>query len=180
MATSNNTIKTRVQLKNDTEENWNKAGPKNGSPGFIPLRGELIVYSADNAHHYSRLKIGDGINNVVNLPFIDAGTINGEEEFIVKYANFNSFPSPGNPSLLYVDLSTGKIYHYPASNSYSELAHFNLSVTKRAITEIVSWSAGSPTRLYVQGNTLIVEDGVAPNLRYQDINVVTDVKEGGA
>jgi hypothetical protein len=31
-----NTIKTRIQLKNDTEANWNKAGPKDGSLGFIP------------------------------------------------------------------------------------------------------------------------------------------------
>ena len=176
MSTITNTFEGRIQLKHDTEAKWKLV------PNFRPLVGEVIIYDPDpnNNIQYSRVKIGDGINNVMDLPFIDAGTINGEEEFIVKYANFNSFPSPGNPSLLYVDLSTGKIYHYTASNSYSELAHFNLSVTKRAITEIVSWSAGSPTRLYVQGNTLIVEDGVAPNLRYQDINVVTDVKEGGA
>ena len=77
MATSTNTLKTRVQLKSDTEANWNKAGPKEGSAGFIPLLGELIVYTADDAHPFSRLKIGDGSTNVVRLPFIDAGTIGG-------------------------------------------------------------------------------------------------------
>ena len=33
-----NTIKTRIQLKNDTEENWNKA------VNFVPKQGELIIY----------------------------------------------------------------------------------------------------------------------------------------
>jgi len=79
MATANNTIKTRIQLKSDTEANWNKAGPKENSNGFIPLNGELIIYSADNAHPFSRLKIGDGVTNVVDLPFVDAGTLNGSD-----------------------------------------------------------------------------------------------------
>ena len=74
----------RYQLKSDTEANWNKAGPKNGSPGFIPLNGELIIYQADNAHPFSRIKIGDGTTNVVALPFIDSGTLNGLEVEIVK------------------------------------------------------------------------------------------------
>ena len=60
-------IKSRIQLKNDTEENWNKA------VNFIPRKGELIIYNAessnDNARPFPRLKVGDGITNVVNLPF---------------------------------------------------------------------------------------------------------------
>ena len=68
---AHNTIKTRIQLKNDTEANWNKA------TNFIPREGEIIVYSADGSHPFSRLKVGDGNTNVINLPFIDAGTING-------------------------------------------------------------------------------------------------------
>lgn len=73
------TIKSRIQLKNDTEANWNKAGPKDNSPGFIPLQGEVIIYSTDDTHPFFRLKVGDGETNVVNLPFIDAGTLNGVE-----------------------------------------------------------------------------------------------------
>lgn len=68
-------IKSRIQLKNDTEENWNKA------VNFIPRKGELIIYNAesgnDNARPFPRLKVGDGITNVVNLPFFDAGSISG-------------------------------------------------------------------------------------------------------
>ena len=67
-----NTVKARIQLKCDTEENWNKA------IHFIPLKGEIIIYSADDSHPFCRLKVGDGSTNVVNLPFIDAGTIDGK------------------------------------------------------------------------------------------------------
>ena len=65
------TIKTRIQLKSDTEQNWNKA--KN----FIPLRGEAIIYLADSTHPFSRLKVGDGTTPVIDLPFIDANSVNG-------------------------------------------------------------------------------------------------------
>ena len=59
-------IKTRIQLKNDTEANWNKA------INFIPLKGEVIIYLADGTHPFSRFKVGDGITTVVNLPFSGA------------------------------------------------------------------------------------------------------------
>ena len=71
MANNTNTLKTRIQLKSDTEDNWNKAGPKDGSAGFVPLLGELIVYTVDKAHPFSRIKIGDGKTNVIDLPFVD-------------------------------------------------------------------------------------------------------------
>ena len=48
-----NTIKTRIQLKNDTKANWNKA------INFVPREGEVIIYSTDDTHPFSRLKVGD-------------------------------------------------------------------------------------------------------------------------
>ena len=68
---SKQTVHTRIQLKNDTEANWNKA------ISFIPLQGEVIIYSADDTHPFSRIKVGDGVTTVIDLPFIDANTING-------------------------------------------------------------------------------------------------------
>ena len=59
-----NTIKTRIQLKNDTEANWVKA------VNFRPLRGEVIIYLPDDTHHFFRLKVGDGIATVNDLPFL--------------------------------------------------------------------------------------------------------------
>ena len=66
---ADNTIKTRIQLKNDTEENWNKA------VNFVPKNGELIIYNAesgqniDEARRFPRFKVGDGVTTVPNLPF---------------------------------------------------------------------------------------------------------------
>ena len=179
MATSNNTIKTRVQLKSDTEANWNKAGPKDGSLGFIPLRGELIIYSADETHAFSRLKVGDGETNVVDLPFIDSGTLNGEEAEVVKKATFAAFPSPGSPTCLYVDLSTNKIYHYENNSGYTQLSQFNFSVTKTTIGSVTSWHVGAPTTASIENNVFKISSGAAADLSWSKRVVVTDITEGG-
>ena len=173
MATANNTIKTRIQLKSDTEENWNKAGPKQGSPGFVPMRGELIIYSADESHAFSRLKVGDGTTNVTNLPFIDSGTLNGEYEFILKYATFNDFPSPGKEGHLYIDLATNKIYHYTNSTSYRQLS--NVSYTTASVSNISLWNHGEVPTCTVQNNILTFISGSNPSLVYNNIAVVNTV-----
>ena len=83
-------IRSRSIQKHDLEVNWNKA------TGFVPYKGELIVYDREvdedgntlkdtegklllpegrtTPYTYERIKIGDGINVVTssNLPFIDA------------------------------------------------------------------------------------------------------------
>lgn len=46
---------TRIQLKRDIEANWQKA------TGFIPLKGELVIYEPDAAHTAPRFKVGDGV-----------------------------------------------------------------------------------------------------------------------
>jgi len=84
---ANNTIKTRIQLKNDTEANWNKA------INFIPLKGEVIIYSADDTHPFSRLKVGDGNTTIINLPFIDANTLNGNRVFTDTATNWRAKPT---------------------------------------------------------------------------------------
>ena len=175
MATSNNTIKTRIQLKSDTEANWNKAGPKDGSLGFIPLRGELIIYSADETHAFSRLKVGDGETNVVALPFIDAGTLNGEETEVVKRENYQNFPSPGSSDKLYIDLSTNKIYHYENSSGYTQLANFTFHLEKRTIGSVTHWEEGMPTEAKIENNTFKVTNGMKPILSVENRIVVTDV-----
>lgn len=58
-------LNARVQLKHDTEANWNKAA------GIIPLNGELIVYDVDSTHSYPRFKVGNGTTAVGSLPFSD-------------------------------------------------------------------------------------------------------------
>lgn len=62
-------IRARVQQKHDLEDNWLLA------VNFIPKQGELIVYDVDKDHPYERIKIGDGIKKVNELPFIDENFI---------------------------------------------------------------------------------------------------------
>ena len=178
MATSTKTLKTRIQLKSDTEANWNKAGPKDGSNGFVPLLGELIVYNADTTHPFSRLKVGDGSTNVVDLPFIDAGTLNGEETEIVKKENFTAFPSPGSETQLYVDLSTNKIYHYAANSGYTLLSDIKLDVSKTSVGSVTFWSAGVPATATLENNVLKLSNGISPRLDWYNQVVVTDVTKG--
>ena len=61
----NNHISTRHKQKNDIEANWLKA------INFSPLEGEIIVYNPDETHPTPRIKIGDGITNVNDLPFLN-------------------------------------------------------------------------------------------------------------
>lgn len=175
MATSNNTIKTRIRLKSDTEANWNKAGPRDGSAGFVPLAGELIVYSADIAHPFSRLKVGDGTTNVVSLPFIDSGTINGKETEIVKKSTFSSFPSPGSSDKLYVDLSTNKIYHYAQDSGYTQLSNFEYNISKSTIGSVINWLPGVSTTAAIENSIFKVTNGLPPELLWEQKSVVTDV-----
>lgn len=57
-------LKTRIIHKHDTEERWNNKG------NFIPKQGEIIVYDRDEQYSYERMKIGDGITSISELPFV--------------------------------------------------------------------------------------------------------------
>lgn len=57
---ANKEIKTRIQNKNDTSENWAKA------VNFIPLKGEIIIYN-----DALRFKVGDGTTLLSQLEFTD-------------------------------------------------------------------------------------------------------------
>jgi len=96
-------IKTRIQLKNDTEAHWLLA------TNFVPLQGEVIIYSADDTHPFSRLKVGNGTTTVSNLPFIDAQTIDGHSLKIGTYASWRQqltyIPKSGD-ILIYLDKET--------------------------------------------------------------------------
>lgn len=65
-------------IKLDTSENWNKA--KN----FIPKLGEIIVYEDSNFSR--RLKMGDGVTPVNDLPFVDINDyyIEDEETLVIN------------------------------------------------------------------------------------------------
>ena len=166
-------IKTRIQLKNDTEANWNKA------INFIPKQGEIIIYSADDSHPYSRLKVGDGATPVIGLPFIDAGTINGEvlADVIITRVNRYAFPFVGQENKLYVDLDKNVIYCFKPNSGYTQLSHFKYTVTKTQISTINSWNPGIMTTALVDNASLVINNGTAPTLDLGTLNVVTDISE---
>ena len=73
-------MKERIQIKHDITANWAKA--KN----FIPLPGELIIYDGvieDGVYiEQPKLKVGDGIHKLAELPFIE---INNKADTATKY-----------------------------------------------------------------------------------------------
>lgn len=183
---ANNTIKTRTQLKRDTEANWKKAvlqsegGTKLSGTSFVPLEGELIVYLPDSTYDYSRLKVGDGSTNVVMLPFIDAGTVNGAtitNEII--YFNGNTFPANGDSTKLYVNTSSNTIYYYNGTN-YIKLSNYTYTFTSDAASTISQWSSGRQATFDVIGGTFSIVSGQAPSLTYLNQNFIKSAtREGG-
>lgn len=62
-------LKTRFIQKHDIEANWN------ATEGFIPKIAEIIVYDIDELHDKVRIKIGDGVTDVKELPFFGGEAI---------------------------------------------------------------------------------------------------------
>jgi hypothetical protein len=60
---SDTRMKTRIIQKHAIESDWAKA------VNFTPLQGEIIIYDIDDNYDYERIKIGDGVQNVNDLPF---------------------------------------------------------------------------------------------------------------
>lgn len=58
---------SRFFQKNGTEANWSKV------TDFIPGKGEIIIYNADENHEYPRIKVGNGVDLPKDLPFAMAG-----------------------------------------------------------------------------------------------------------
>lgn len=81
------TFNTRVVGKHDVESNWNKA------VNFVPMKGEVIIYDADNEHVYERMKIGDGSSNVNDLPFVDEMHTHAELEMIDQDVRTTASPT---------------------------------------------------------------------------------------
>ena len=85
-------INTRIQLKHDTAEFWDAP-----TCNVVALLGEVIVYDADpnnsNEAYKSdtpRIKIGDGVSYVRDLPFMEAPLAPGEETVIFNCGDADS------------------------------------------------------------------------------------------
>lgn len=94
-----NTIKTRIQLKNDTEAHWDLA------VNFIPRLGEIIIYNTDNTHPFFRFKVGDGTTTVANLPFASGYQANWAETTATAAGFILNKPTLGQAAAKNVDTS---------------------------------------------------------------------------
>ena len=72
-----NTIKSRILLKTDTTENWEKA------TNFIPKKGEICIYSdrfqLKDGSYVPDIKVGDGTSYINELEFIGNEYISNKE-----------------------------------------------------------------------------------------------------
>ena len=56
---------SKIIHKHDTEANWQAY-----RSGYVPAAGEIVVYDRDESRSFERIKIGDGVTTILNLPFI--------------------------------------------------------------------------------------------------------------
>ena len=76
---SNKVFKTRIIQKHKKESEWRQTD-------FIPFNGEFIIYDEDENNAAKRIKIGDGITDVNNLPFLQTNataTSEAIEEMVI-------------------------------------------------------------------------------------------------
>ena len=59
------TINSRIVNKHEIEAVWLS------NPDFIPMKSEVIMYDRDSTHPFQRMKIGDGVTKIKDLPFVD-------------------------------------------------------------------------------------------------------------
>ena len=126
----------RFTFKNDTEENWKKA------VNFIPKKGEPIIYNKDAKHNYSRIKIGDGITKVSNLPFSNIDNVAKLNANNIFYGEttFSNFVSFDGGIVLYGDADfSGSRVIIPTPTADDQAA------TKKYVDDLVCVSDTEPT-----------------------------------
>jgi len=106
---SNKEMKTRIVHKHDIEKHWNNAS------NFYPYKGEIIIYDIETGdgdlpegrtapYTYERIKIGDGVRLVKDLPFASVSSmdelIEGVETWIFYAGNASDLIDPLAPQLV--------------------------------------------------------------------------------
>lgn len=56
-------LKVKVIHKCETAADWERSS-------YVPAEGEIVTYKIDEQHDHERLKLGDGIHAVKDLPFV--------------------------------------------------------------------------------------------------------------
>lgn len=134
-------IKSRIVHKHDVEANWLLA------TNFTPKQGEIIIYDIDDNYSYERIKVGDGVHNVNDLPFStdnltadDFGIYVRPEEPIeavagdiwIDTANDPSYIPPTLPEITEAD--NGKVLM--VVNGKLQLVNLNLSIDANGVVSM--------------------------------------------
>lgn len=162
-------LETRIQCKYDTQDKWY-------STRFVPARGELCVFAPDNDHLKARLKIGDGVTTIYDLPFVEIGDyINHEPPAeVIREASISDASS---------SLSI-RVNEHISSHQITVAANgangFFDSTKCVYGTNINSWFSNLPEGLTAKiyynnpdSNTLIIEFTGTPTTVYDDFMNIT-------
>jgi len=107
-------IRGRVQSKRDTTENWN------ATTNFIPLDGEIIVYTDYYGENTPAIKVGDGKTIVQELGLLG---------FEPKWDNFpiqfiSDLSEDGLENVLYINISNASAYIWDdTTKKYTEIEY---------------------------------------------------------
>lgn len=150
------TMKTRIQMKHETKENWDKA------TSFTPLEGESIFYTDKNI-----LKIGDGNTLLSELPSLttysnDTPTVNALGG-VDAGATFDNVPI--------TDMLTKILYPYVApvigtttSSPNGGCFENGSTQTITAVTSLVTKKSASISKVeLLQGSTVLKTHSAIPN-----------------
>lgn len=167
-------LNSRIIHKHDSAENWSKA------TNFIPKQGELIVYDIDSTCSYERIKIGDGVQNVNELPFVDENKV---DKVSGKGLSTNDYTTADKDKLAGIDAganktvvdeelsssSTNPVQNKTVNTAISDLKSL---VGDTAVSEQISTAIGEATAddfgIYVQAQEPV--DAIAGDIWIDTVN----------
>ena len=140
----------RIAQKHDVEANWKLA------TNFIPLNGEIIVYSEDENYTYPRFKIGNGIDNVDALPFVEEHLIDYLQTYTDNKLNTMSSieVSETEPTNENVD-----IWLDPTLNETVNIPEIN----DNTISTVDTWSSQKISDIVANAGSVKSVNGVEPD-----------------
>lgn len=109
MATKSRHVKAVIQLRRATEQEWIEYNP-------IPRKGEP-AYSTD----VNKLKIGDGVTDWINLPYISSVTEEAIYEILQNYKVEDLADGEDYATKEYVDEHGGKINSISVGGTTQEI-----------------------------------------------------------
>jgi len=142
---------------------------------YVPRVGEIVIYDKDENHDYARMKVGDGSTLVAQLPFLDAGTINGKtiEPVVLRFQNYDQFPPIGSTGSLYFDEQNNALYCWVNASGYVKISFASNEYKSITLLTIRSWDPGEMTTLSAESGILNVVNGRIPVLETVSSSVLT-------